>query len=134
MHNFRTFRVSLHREKRKPIPPTGQRDYRQADYAVGASIHSEVNDGGQYCLGFDGASVDRRLGEEVLKVISPLGAEASLKERALTCLQADQTLREVLGEVLIDLFCAVKRGESALRNARPEPRQNWDLVYLPEQA
>ncbi len=55
-------------------------------------------------------------------------------ERALTCLQADQTLREVLGEVLIDLFCAVKRGESALRNARPEPRQNWDLVYLPEQA
>ncbi|SPJ14763.1 Gamma-glutamylputrescine synthetase PuuA (fragment) [Burkholderiales bacterium] len=55
-------------------------------------------------------------------------------ERALTSLQADQTLREVLGDVLIDLFCAVKRGESALRNARPEPRQNWDLVYLPEQA
>jgi hypothetical protein len=43
VHNFRTFRVCLHREKRKPIPPTGQRNYRQADYAVGASIHSEVN-------------------------------------------------------------------------------------------
>jgi hypothetical protein len=34
---------------------------------------------GQYCLGFGGASVDRRLGQEVLKVISPLGVEASLK-------------------------------------------------------
>src|SRR6266571_2684652 len=37
------------------------------------------DDGGQYCLGFGGASVDRRLGLEVLKVISPLGVEASLK-------------------------------------------------------
>jgi len=34
---------------------------------------------GQYCLGFGGASVDRRLGQELLKVISPLGVEASLK-------------------------------------------------------
>ena len=39
----------------------------------------DYDDGGQYCLGFGGASVDRRLGEEVLKVISPLGVEASLK-------------------------------------------------------
>src|SRR6195256_6419583 len=39
----------------------------------------DYDDGGQYCLGFGGASVDRRLGEELLKVISPLGVEASLK-------------------------------------------------------
>ena len=39
----------------------------------------DYDDGGQYCLGFGGASVDRRLGQEVLKVISPLGVEASLK-------------------------------------------------------
>jgi DNA invertase Pin-like site-specific DNA recombinase len=39
----------------------------------------DYDDGGQYCLGFGGASVDRRLGEEVLKVISPFGVEASLK-------------------------------------------------------
>jgi DNA invertase Pin-like site-specific DNA recombinase len=39
----------------------------------------DYDDGGQYCLGFGGASVDRRLGEEVLKVISPLGVAASLK-------------------------------------------------------
>ena len=39
----------------------------------------DYDDGGQYCLGFGGASVDRRLGQEVIKVISPLGVEASLK-------------------------------------------------------
>src|ERR1700687_1205929 len=39
----------------------------------------DYDDGGQYCLGFGGASVDRGWGEEVLKVISPLGVEASLK-------------------------------------------------------
>lgn len=49
----------------------------------------DYDDGGQYCLGFGGASVDRRLGEEVLKVISPLGVEASLK--ALEDLSAGDT-------------------------------------------
>jgi len=39
----------------------------------------DYDDGGQYCIGFGGASVDRRLGEEVLNVISPFGVEASLK-------------------------------------------------------
>jgi DNA invertase Pin-like site-specific DNA recombinase len=39
----------------------------------------DYDDGGQYCLGFGGASVDRRLGQEVLKVISPLGVAASLR-------------------------------------------------------
>ena len=39
----------------------------------------DYDDGGQYCIGFGGAMVDRRLSEELLKVISPLGAEASLK-------------------------------------------------------
>ena len=39
----------------------------------------DYDDGGQYCLGFGGASVDRRLGQELLKVISPFGAEASLR-------------------------------------------------------
>ncbi len=34
--------------------------------------------GGQYCLGFGGASVDKRLSEEILKAISPLGLKASV--------------------------------------------------------
>src|SRR5260370_15364040 len=39
----------------------------------------DYDDGGQYCLGFGGASVDRRVGQEVLKVISPLGVAGRLK-------------------------------------------------------
>jgi DNA invertase Pin-like site-specific DNA recombinase len=39
----------------------------------------DYDDGGQYCIGFGGALVDRRLGQELLKVIAPLGLEASLK-------------------------------------------------------
>jgi DNA invertase Pin-like site-specific DNA recombinase len=39
----------------------------------------DYDDGGQYCIGFGGATVDRRLSEELLKMISPLGVEASLK-------------------------------------------------------
>jgi glutamine synthetase len=54
--------------------------------------------------------------------------------QALDHLQADQAVRAALGPVLVDLFCTVKRGESALRNACPQPREGWDLVHLPEQA
>lgn len=39
----------------------------------------EYDDGGQYCIGFGGSSVDRRLSQELLNVISPLGVEASLR-------------------------------------------------------
>lgn len=35
--------------------------------------------GGRYCLGFGGRTVDRRFSEELLRVISPLGIEASLE-------------------------------------------------------
>src|SRR5690242_9386935 len=39
----------------------------------------DYDDGGQYCIGFGGSSVDRCVGQEVLKVIAPLGVEASLR-------------------------------------------------------
>jgi DNA invertase Pin-like site-specific DNA recombinase len=39
----------------------------------------DYDDGGQYCIGFGGASVDRRFSQELLKVISSFGVEASLK-------------------------------------------------------
>jgi DNA invertase Pin-like site-specific DNA recombinase len=51
----------------------------------------DYDDGGEYCLGFGGASVDRRLGQELLKVISPFGMEASLK--ALEELSAGEVAR-----------------------------------------
>src|SRR5499433_949266 len=39
----------------------------------------DYDGGGQYCIGFGGSSVDRRIGHELLKVIAPLGLEASLR-------------------------------------------------------
>jgi len=42
----------------------------------------DYDDGGQYCIGFGGALVDRRLSDELLKVISRFGVEASLRATA----------------------------------------------------
>ena len=39
----------------------------------------DFDSGGDYCLGFGGDRVDRRIAEEVVQAISPLGVEASLK-------------------------------------------------------
>src|SRR6202007_2191207 len=39
----------------------------------------DYDGGGQYCIGFGGSSVDRRVGQELLKVIAPLGVDASLR-------------------------------------------------------
>jgi Recombinase/Recombinase zinc beta ribbon domain len=68
----------------------------------------DYDDGGQYCLGFGGASVDRRLGQELLKVISPLGVEASL--RALEELSAgDAAQRAALSRKLEQLEYEAKK-------------------------
>jgi excisionase family DNA binding protein len=62
----------------------------------------DYDDGGEYCLGFGGATVDRRLGQELLKVISPLGVEAS--RRALEELSAgDVAQRSALSSKLAQL-------------------------------
>jgi DNA invertase Pin-like site-specific DNA recombinase len=39
----------------------------------------DYDDGGQYCIGFGGALVDRRMSQEVLQVISRFGVDASLR-------------------------------------------------------
>src|SRR5258708_17594505 len=49
----------------------------------------DYDDGGQYCIGFGGSSVDRCGGQELLKTIAPLGVEARL--RALEELRAGGT-------------------------------------------
>jgi hypothetical protein len=68
----------------------------------------DYDDGGQYCLGFGGASVDRRLSQELLKVISPLGVEASL--RALEELSAgDVAERATLSSKLEQLEYEAKK-------------------------
>ncbi len=39
----------------------------------------DYDDGGQYCIGFGGTMVDRRMSEELLRIISSFDAQASLK-------------------------------------------------------
>lgn len=66
----------------------------------------EYDGGGRYCLGFGGRGVDRRFGEELLRVLSPLGMRASVKaierrrsendeQRAALSLQLQQLEYEV---------------------------------------
>ena len=68
----------------------------------------DYDDGGQYCIGFGGGLVDRRVGQEVLKVIAPLGVEASL--RALEELSAgDAAQRAALSSKLQQLEYEAKK-------------------------
>jgi DNA invertase Pin-like site-specific DNA recombinase len=53
----------------------------------------EFDDGGPYCIGFGGASVDRRLSKELLQILSPLGVDASL--RALEELSAGDAAQRI---------------------------------------
>jgi DNA invertase Pin-like site-specific DNA recombinase len=53
----------------------------------------DYDDGGQYCIGFGGSMVDRRISEELLRVISPFGVDASLK--ALEELSSGETEQRI---------------------------------------
>jgi len=54
--------------------------------------------------------------------------------QACDALEASAPMRELFGDPLVDLFVALKRHESAERNAAADPRHHWDLVYLVELA
>jgi glutamine synthetase len=51
---------------------------------------------------------------------------------ACDALERSALMRELFGDPLVDLFVALKRHESAERNATADPRQHWDLVHLLE--
>jgi DNA invertase Pin-like site-specific DNA recombinase len=58
--------------------------------------------GGRYCLGFGGSTVDRRLSEELLRVLSPLGMEASLRvlaQQSSSQCEQGQALRRQLEQL-----------------------------------
>ncbi len=61
----------------------GRRLYVSYDRRGGESLRylckGVYDQGGKYCLGFGGVMLDRRVSEEVLRVISPLGIAASLE-------------------------------------------------------
>ena len=92
----------------------------------------DYDDGGQYCIGFGGASVDRRLGQELLKAISPLGVEASL--RAIEELSAgDAAQRAALSSKLEQLEYEAKKAfeqydavDARNRLAAAELERRWN--------
>ena len=68
----------------------------------------DYDDGGQYCIGFGGSTVDRRFSKEVLQAISCLGVQASLK--AIEDLSAGQAAqRAALTSKLEQLEYEAKR-------------------------
>jgi hypothetical protein len=92
----------------------------------------DYDDGGQYCVGFGGASVDHRLSQELLKVISHLGVDASL--RAIEELSAgDAAQRAVLSSKLEQLEYEAKKAfeqydavDARNRLAAAELERRWN--------
>jgi DNA invertase Pin-like site-specific DNA recombinase len=92
----------------------------------------DYDDGGQYCIGFGGATVDRRLGQELLKVISPFGVQASVK--AIEELSsADSAQRAALSNKLEQLQYEAKRAfeqydvvDARNRLAAAELERRWN--------
>src|SRR5215510_5738357 len=92
----------------------------------------DYDDGGQYCIGFGGSSVDRRVGQELLKVIAPLGVEASL--RALEELSAGGTAqRAALSRMLEQLVYEARKAfeqydavDARNRLAASELERRWN--------
>ena len=92
----------------------------------------DYDDGGQYCIGFGGASVDRRFSQELLKVISSFGVEASLK--AIEELSSgDAAQRATLTNKLVQLEYEAKRAfeqydvvDARNRLAAAELERRWN--------
>jgi DNA invertase Pin-like site-specific DNA recombinase len=92
----------------------------------------DYDDGGQYCIGFGGGSVDRRVEQELLKVIAPFGMEASV--RALEELSANSTAqRAALARKLEQLVYEAKKAfeqydavDARNRLAASELERRWN--------
>ena len=93
----------------------------------------DYDDGGQYCIGFGGAWVDRRLSQELLKVISRFGVEASL--RAIEQLSAGEAAqRAALSSKLEQLEYEAKKAfeqydavDARNRLAAAELEHRWNI-------
>jgi len=59
----------------------------------------DFDSGGKYCLGFGGATFDKRVSEEIVKAISPLGVEASLEALARRSAADDDRRRAMMRRI-----------------------------------
>jgi DNA invertase Pin-like site-specific DNA recombinase len=81
----------------------------------------DFQSGGSYCVGFGGGMVDRRFGEELLKVLSPLGVRASL--RAIDRLwRGEEETRGALRRQAEELEYQVKRAFEQYNEVDPRNR------------
>ena len=77
--------------------------------------------GGRYCLGFGGATVDRRFGEEIVRVLSPLGMRASLQALERLGVQEDER-RQALARQLEQLDYETARAAEQYHAVDPRNR------------
>jgi len=81
----------------------------------------DFNSGGRYCLGFGGSTVDRRFAEELLRALSPLGMQASLRAiDQLAAVRGDQ--REPLARQLQQLTYEAERAGVQYHEVDPRNR------------
>jgi DNA invertase Pin-like site-specific DNA recombinase len=78
-------------------------------------------DGGRYCVGFAGATVDRRFGEEIVRVLSPLGIRASLQALDQLGSQVDEH-RQALARQLEQLEYEAARAAEQYNEVDPRNR------------
>ena len=77
--------------------------------------------GGRYCLGFGGATVDRRFGEEIVRVLAPLGMQASLQALEQLGVQ-DDARRQALARQLEQLDYETARAAEQYHAVDPRNR------------
>ncbi len=81
----------------------------------------DFDSGGKYCIAFGGATVDRRFGKELMKVLSPLGIKASVEAIERLCSKEDER-REALGRKLEQLEYEAKRAFEQYDEVDPRNR------------
>ena len=93
----------------------------------------DYDDGGQYCIGFGGAMVDRRLSEELLKVISPFGRGSQSEGHRRNSASGEAAQRAALSSKLEQLEYEAKRAfeqydvvDARNRLAAAELERRWN--------
>jgi len=81
----------------------------------------DFDSGGSYCIAFGGATVDRRFGKELMKVLSPLGIKASVEAIDRLYSKKDER-RVVLGRKLEQLEYEAKRAFEQYDEVDPRNR------------
>lgn len=83
--------------------------------------NGDFDSGGSYCIAFGGATVDRRFGEELMKVLSPLGVKASLEAIERVKAQEDER-RAVVARKIEQLEYEVRRSFEQYNEVDPRNR------------